>query len=157
MKTSIEQVKEFHEVFGHPIAESPICLPLERALARVSYMDEELSLEYVEASRNNDLVECIDALIDLQYFLDGTLVEHGVAHLKDELFAEVHRSNMSKVCTTEQHAFDTIDSYTKQGTQTYHKKVGEYWVVYRVDNQKVAKALGWSEPDLKSIIYNEHR
>jgi predicted HAD superfamily Cof-like phosphohydrolase len=149
--TSIEQVKEFHEVFGHPVSNVPYCLPLERTIARTGYMLEELN-EYSVAASSKDIVEIADALIDLQYFLDGTLIEHGLWVIKDELFAEVHRSNMTKVCKDENHAAETIEAYQSDDITCYVKKVNQYWVVYRKDNNKVLKAIGWEEPDLKSII-----
>lgn len=56
-------------------------------------MLEEL-IEFYDAQTD---VERLDALIDLQYFLDGTLLAYGLAHAKEQAFIEVHKSNMSKL------------------------------------------------------------
>ncbi len=47
--------------------------------------------------KNNDIVETLDALIDLQYVLDGAFLSFGLHDVKEIAFAEVHRSNMSKL------------------------------------------------------------
>jgi predicted HAD superfamily Cof-like phosphohydrolase len=57
---------------------------------------EELE-ELQEALKNNDIVETLDALIDLQYVLDGAFLSFGLHDVKEIAFAEVHRSNMSKL------------------------------------------------------------
>jgi len=57
---------------------------------------EEL-LEYLEACNNDDLVEITDALADQLYILLGTMVAHGMGDIIEDVFDEVHRSNMSKL------------------------------------------------------------
>jgi predicted HAD superfamily Cof-like phosphohydrolase len=59
-------------------------------------MDEE-NKEYYEAAENNDLVEVADALGDMLYILCGTILEHGMQHIIEEVFEEIQRSNMSKL------------------------------------------------------------
>ncbi len=53
--------------------------------------------ELKEALEQGDLVETLDALIDLQYVLDGAFLSFGLQHVKQAAFDEVHRSNMSKL------------------------------------------------------------
>jgi len=43
------------------------------------------------------LVEIADALTDLLYVLLGTFISHGLQDAAEDLFAEVHRSNMTKL------------------------------------------------------------
>ena len=58
---------------------------------------EEENQEYLEAARNNDLVEVADALGDMLYILCGTILSHGMQHKIEEVFDEIQRSNMSKL------------------------------------------------------------
>ena len=86
-----------------------------------SLIQEELN-EYRHAAETHDLVEVADALSDLMYVVLGTYVSHGLQDLAEALFAEVHRSNMSKLDENGQ-------------------------VIYRADG-KVLKSDRWSPPDL---------
>ena len=57
---------------------------------------EELD-EYLEACNNGDIIEVADALADQLYILMGTMVSHGMGDVIEDIFDEVHRSNMSKL------------------------------------------------------------
>ena len=95
-KTTIEQVLEFHETYGLPVKDCvDISCAQTRAL-RINLLQEELN-ELKEALANDDPVETLDALIDLQYVLDGAFLSFGMQAIKDIAFDEVHRSNMSKL------------------------------------------------------------
>jgi predicted HAD superfamily Cof-like phosphohydrolase len=63
---------------------------------RYNLMKEE-NEEYLEAVQNNDLVEIADALGDMMYILCGTIIEHGLQHIIEDVFDEIQRSNMSKL------------------------------------------------------------
>ncbi|MCD8570114.1 MAG: nucleoside triphosphate pyrophosphohydrolase family protein [Alphaproteobacteria bacterium] len=95
-KTTLEQVQEFHEVYGCTLKSSPDISDAKTNALRISLLAEELD-ELKEALQNGDLVETLDALIDLQYVLDGAFLSFGLQHVKDAAFAEVHASNMSKL------------------------------------------------------------
>lgn len=148
MATEIEQVAEFHKVFEHPIGDVAKALSVKRGLQRHGYMKEEVQ-EYHDAVEAEDIVEQVDACIDIIYFALGTLVELGVAHKYEALFAEVQRSNMSKVCLSEDEAIDTAVAYQ---LPCRIKSVGKYWKVSDKDTNKIVKASTYSKPDLKSII-----
>tara|TARA_B100001057_G_scaffold228889_1_gene229146 strand:+ start:124 stop:393 length:270 start_codon:yes stop_codon:yes gene_type:complete len=53
--------------------------------------------EYLQAAKNNDLVEVADALGDMMYILCGTIIEHGLQHKIEKIFDEIQRSNLSKL------------------------------------------------------------
>ena len=53
--------------------------------------------EYLEACKNGDLVEIADALGDQLYILFGTILKHGLQNKIEEVYDEIHRSNMSKL------------------------------------------------------------
>jgi len=91
MKKEWNDVREFHEKFGHPVASEPRMLETGRALSRGKWMNEEVA-EFLVAK---DIYEQADAMIDLMYFALGTLVEMGLE--ADELFEIVQRANMAKL------------------------------------------------------------
>ncbi len=97
MNHKLKAVQEFHEVFGLEIQHKPIAKLEENKLKlRFDLMAEE-NEEYLEAARNNDLVEVADALGDMLYILCGTILEHGMQYKIEEIFNEIQRSNMSKL------------------------------------------------------------
>ncbi len=97
MKNKIKAVHDFHEAFGLGIEDSPtVNLSSEKLMLRFNLMAEE-NEEYLEAAKNNDLVEVADALGDMLYILCGTILEHGMQYKIEEVFTEIQRSNMSKL------------------------------------------------------------
>ena len=38
----------------------------------------------------SDLIEVLDALADIGYILAGTIINHGMQHIYDDAFDEVH-------------------------------------------------------------------
>lgn len=130
--TPYQAVRKFHETYGLDIREpgDPIDFSLEN--------DEEMELfelrhelnreewkELQAAWEDEDLVEYADAVCDLVYVLVGSLVSFGVDF--DACFAEVQRSNMSKL--------------DKNGKP-----------IMREDG-KILKGPNFTPPDLRSIIY----
>lgn len=95
-RSTLEQVQEFHETYGLPVESAPNITNQKTNDLRINLIAEELD-ELKEALKNNDIVETLDALIDLQYVLDGAFLSFGLHDVKETAFAEVHRSNMSKL------------------------------------------------------------
>lgn len=95
-KTTLEQVQEFHETYGLPVLSSPDISDEKTNELRINLLAEELD-ELKEALEQGDIIETLDALIDLQYVLDGAFLSFGLHGLKTCAFDEVHRSNMSKL------------------------------------------------------------
>ncbi len=96
IKTTLDQVQEFHETYGLPVENEQTCGNDQTKQLRINLLQEELN-ELKEALENDDLIETLDALIDLQYVLDGAFLSFGMQDVKMEAFNEVHRSNMSKL------------------------------------------------------------
>tara|TARA_B110001469_G_C9600657_1_gene298459 strand:- start:546 stop:950 length:405 start_codon:yes stop_codon:yes gene_type:complete len=95
--TIINHVKTFHESFGINNEESPKTEVGKKVVdLRFELMREE-NEEYLEAAKNNNLVEVADALGDMLYILCGTILSHGMQHKITEVFEEIQRSNMSKL------------------------------------------------------------
>ncbi len=149
---SLNQVAEFHKTFKAPILEEAQIPSEDRCNLRVSLLQEELN-ELKVAIDNKDIVEVADALCDLQYVLSGAVLEFGLGDKFIELFNEVQRSNMSKACSSEQEAIETINYYKiKDGTDSYHKLVNGKYIVYRIGDDKILKSVNYSPASLKNII-----
>ncbi len=97
MKKQINAVSKFHEAFKLNAQQEPtINIPDERKKLRFELMKEE-NEEYLEAAQNNDVIEVADALGDMLYILCGTIIEHGMQDIIEEVFDEIQNSNMSKL------------------------------------------------------------
>jgi predicted HAD superfamily Cof-like phosphohydrolase len=95
-KSTLEQVREFHETYGLPVESRPNITDPKTNELRINLLAEELE-ELQQALKDGDVVEVLDALTDLQYVLDGAYLSFGLHDVKDAAFAEVHASNMSKL------------------------------------------------------------
>ena len=120
MNKQIKCVEEFHRIYKLGNSEKPIGENL-----RFELMKEE-NEEYLEAAKNGDIVEVADALGDMMYILCGTIIEHGMQHIIEEVFDEIHRSNLSKL--------------DENGNP-----------IYREDG-KVIKGPNYFPPDIKKIM-----
>lgn len=95
MKSQLDLVKEFHDRGEVPVADRPTLIPEERSKLRHSLMAEEVK-EYLEGAEKNDLHNIAKELADILYTVYGTILEHGLQDKIEEVFKEVHDSNMSK-------------------------------------------------------------
>jgi predicted HAD superfamily Cof-like phosphohydrolase len=93
----INKVKEFHEVFGLDYNETPTANVEMRMVELRHRLMQEENDEYLEACKDNDLTQIADALGDKMYILFGTIIAHGLQYKIEEIFDEIHRSNMSKL------------------------------------------------------------
>ncbi|MBT1701868.1 nucleoside triphosphate pyrophosphohydrolase family protein [Chryseosolibacter indicus] len=149
---SLNLVAEFHKTFRHPILEKPIIPSENRCKLRVALLAEELK-ELEVAIQEKDIVGVADALCDLQYVLSGAILEFGLGEKFKALFEEVQRSNMSKACNSEAEAEETIaHNKQKDGTECYHVKEGDKWLVYRKSDNKTIKSIKYSPADLNRIL-----
>lgn len=155
MSEYLEKVAEFHKTFGAPTLATPQIPSEERCKLRVNLLQEELN-ELSDAIKAGDIVEIADALADLQYVLSGAVLEFGLKDRFDPLFDEVQRSNMSKACSTQQEAIETLLHYKqKDGTEGTYQQIGDVYVVNRNGDNKVLKSVAYSPANLKPIIYEE--
>jgi predicted HAD superfamily Cof-like phosphohydrolase len=126
MQDKLTAVDEFHDTFKIGKAPSlPGLLGDNEYKLRFDLMKEEND-EYLEACQGNDLVEIADALGDQLYILCGTILKHGLQHKIEEVFDEIHRSNMSKL--------------DDDGNP-----------IFREDG-KVLKGKGYFKPNIKDIL-----
>ncbi len=144
MADYIKKVEEFHRTFGAPVLEKPQIPSKERCELRITLLQEELD-ELKEAIANNDIVEVADALGDLQVILSGSILEFGMGEKFDQVFDDIHQSNMSKACTSQQEAIETLLHYKdKDGTEGYYVEKDGKWIVYRKGDDKVLKSIGYT-------------
>ena len=127
MKKQIMQVLQFYIATEQPIAAGPQTITPEQAQHRHNLLAEEVE-ELEIASKQGDLAEVADGIVDCMYILLGTAIEHGIVHKITEMFDEVHRSNMSKI--------------------------GADGLPIRRQDGKIMKGPNYSKPDLKKIIGN---
>lgn len=96
MKTQLANVAEFHKAFNDEDAVEPQLVREEVFILRHDLMKEEND-EYIEACWKGDLSQIADALGDQLYVLLGTILKHGLQDKIEEVFTEIHKSNMSKL------------------------------------------------------------
>jgi predicted HAD superfamily Cof-like phosphohydrolase len=96
MKEQLKLVEEFHKSFKQENGKYPRPLDWKESQLRHKLMEEENN-EYLDACANNSLVDISDALGDQLYILCGTILKHGMQHIIEEVFNEIHSSNMSKL------------------------------------------------------------
>lgn len=107
----IDCVEEFHRTFDVLISEKPSIPPADIK-------------ELIKAIDDDDIIGIADAGADLHYVASGTMLSYGIP--ENEVFAEVHRSNMSKA--------------DPDGT------------VHRRDDGKILKSIHYSPANIGPII-----
>ena len=128
MKHQIDSVAEFHKVFDNTDKDSPGLINPDTYQLRYNLMLEEVD-EYYQACYDNDLPGIADALGDQLYILCGTILKHGLQHKIEEVFNEIHASNMSKL--------------GEDGKP-----------IYREDG-KVLKGPGYFKPNITAVLYGK--
>ena len=96
MKKQLEQLLQFQRAYNSTINSKPTLISEDDYTLRYRLGKEEL-IEYFDACKDGDLIEVADALADQLYILLGTMISHGMADVIEDIFDEVHRSNMSKL------------------------------------------------------------
>jgi predicted HAD superfamily Cof-like phosphohydrolase len=94
MRSNFEKVQQFHRAADVENPDYPQLPTYERQMLREKLIEEEF-WELKQAFSEGDVVAYADAVADLLYVVYGTADEAGID--ADAVFAEVHRSNMSKV------------------------------------------------------------
>lgn len=149
---ALNDVAAFHKTFRLPVPESPGLPSDDRCQLRINLLQEELD-ELKDAIAEKDLVGIADALADLQYVLSGAVLEFGLGSKFKEIFDEVQRSNMSKVCQDHNEALKTIEHYIQRdGTIGFIEESDGKYLVYRQTDKKVLKSVGYSSAQLAEIL-----
>jgi predicted HAD superfamily Cof-like phosphohydrolase len=96
MKKQLKQLDEFQVAYNSTRNSKPTLISEDDYSLRYKLGKEELD-EYLDACKDGDLIEVADALADQLYILLGTMISHGMGNVIEDIFDEVHRSNMSKL------------------------------------------------------------
>ena len=150
----VSEVEEFNSLMNKPNNYEPI-IPHNRSEWEFVYnfVLEELE-EYKQACERGDIVEVLDALCDITYVsLGNGAMLHG---LKDKVwpaYMEVQASNLSKACSTQEEAEETVKTRSnEQGEPCHWEQVGHKYVVYRTRDRKVMKSINYFKPNLKQFF-----
>jgi predicted HAD superfamily Cof-like phosphohydrolase len=124
--TNFNMVREFMNMFGQEVKTTPKLPKRDVQTLRVKLIAEELK-ELREALKDKDIVEVADALTDILYVTYGAGLAFGID--LDKCFAEVQRSNMTKL--------------GEDGKPLYR------------EDGKIKKGPNYEDPDLKTILFPE--
>jgi predicted HAD superfamily Cof-like phosphohydrolase len=150
----VNEVETFNATFGKPNNYEPTIPEKKEWQFVYDFILEELE-EYREACERGDIVEVLDALCDITYVsLGNGVMLHGLKNKIWPAYLEVQASNMSKACTSEEEAMETISKRSKeQGEACHFEKIEEgRFIVYRTRDKKVMKSINYFRPDLKQFF-----
>ena len=152
--TNFQKVKEFNDAFDtervNSIQNNVFDTHKDMVKLCYSLIEEEVQ-ELKDAIKDKDMVEVRDALSDILYVVYGMQYRLGIQG--DEDFNIVHSSNMSKLCTSEQEAQDTVSWYKTEfdagrkpyDTPYYEKlETQNKWVVKNKSTGKVLKSINYT-------------
>jgi predicted HAD superfamily Cof-like phosphohydrolase len=120
-------VLHFQSRFNQAYTGRPRELPASVAALRKKLVLEETQ-ELVDAIDRGELVEQLDAIVDLLYVTIGTANAMGFYHQLDTAFKRVHEANVKKILVESRHG-------SKRDSQ---------W--------DIVKPEGWVKPDLSDLI-----
>lgn len=132
-------VRDFHEIFELTSSDVPRVPSEQDARLRSNLIKEEAE-EFDRAAKAKDLVGVADALADLLYVVYGAAVTYGID--MEPVFAEVHRSNMTKVWPSSEGVPEGCHAMAVSGG----------FVVKRTDDGKVIKPPTYSKADLVTVL-----
>jgi len=103
----------------------------------------------VPSDKFNKLGETLAEIQEIVYYLG-----HSLGFDMDKMFREVHRSNMTKVCSNMDDANESVKIYEKEGRykKPSIKTKGKYYVVYDAETSKILKNYKWENPNLKQFF-----
>jgi predicted HAD superfamily Cof-like phosphohydrolase len=161
MSSNFQKVLEFNKAFGVKTNTTPQLDIFNKDPKLVNYrlslIEEEIN-ELKQAIKEKDMTETIDALADSLYVILGACASFGFD--ADEAFDLVHKSNMSKLCDTEEDAIETVRRYKEEVPQRYDTPAyrksdcGKYFVVYNVSSMKILKNYKYQKVDFSDLLKN---
>ena len=157
--TNFQKVLEFNKAFGvkcnttiqHDIFDKDPKL----VDYRLSLIEEEVD-EFKLAIKQKNMTEILDSISDSLYVILGAATAFGFD--ADKAFDLVHKSNMSKLCETEDDAIITVKKYKGEVPQRYDSPAyrksddGNYFVVYNQSTMKILKNYKYSPVSFTSLL-----
>lgn len=160
-KSNFQKVVDWNKTFGVPVFDKPQKDIFDRdpklVKLRFDLIAEEVR-ELGDAIRDKNMKEVLDALCDILVVTYGAGASFGLD--LDKGMDIVNNSNMSKSCSSEEQAKETVEWYVKHpkysklyDSPAYRKSDnGDYWVVYNKSTGKILKSIDWIEADFKEIL-----
>lgn len=159
MATNFERVVEFNTAAGVVTARN--AQSTESGLDALSHsctlgaaLIYEECQELLTAITRRDSSAIVDAIGDILYVTYG--FGHRLGVDVDAVFAEIHRSNMTKFCTSEDEARATVTWYRTNENESkrypnvdYVRRSENCWVVTDTETGKVLKSVLYSPPHLQ--------
>jgi|AntDeeMinimDraft_6_1070357.scaffolds.fasta_scaffold01394_7 predicted HAD superfamily Cof-like phosphohydrolase len=135
VKEQLSKLEDFQKAFKSTYNDKPSFISPQDYELRFKLLREE-NEEYLEACQNNDMIEIADALGDSLYIVLGSIVSHGMQNIIDDVFSEIHRSNMSKL---DENSEPIING--QNGKMDNTRPIG-----------KILKSENYFEPNLKQFL-----
>ena len=161
MHKQIEQLKVFMHSFGQEVPTKPTLADVNVTELRLKLHEEEAVRELHDAYyREGSLTAVADSIVDSLYVVIGTALAFGLQDVLEDAFDAVHHRNMAKFWTTSQveEAFllktgDLDHKVACQNHKMWARRTDAMalWIVTD-EHAKVVKPLGFTEPDLKTIV-----
>lgn len=162
--TNFEKVtEEFMKNFGQKVFANPqmniFDTDPKTVDLRLKLIKEEVQ-ELADAMKEKDMVETLDALGDILYVVYGAGGAFGID--LDKAFDLIHKSNMTKLCKTEDEAKETVEwykkNYTPGGKYPYDTPEyrlspdGKYYVPFNASTGKILKSVNYSPVKFDSLL-----
>lgn len=154
--TPSEMVEQFQTTYKAGLEHHPTVPAVDVMRLRCVLIEEEFK-EFYQACAEGNLVEAADALGDLLYVVLGGFCVFGIGGNNGaEIMAQIHASNMSKLCFTKDEAQDFIDDTTTKDGPIYYMEENDagQFVLYWASGEKkdkVAKGPNYFKPDLSFL------
>lgn len=155
--TNFEKVKEFNTAFDMVQSSEPNRTIFDTDPStvdlRIKLIREEFE-EFVEACKTKDFGEARDAIADMLYVVYGAADAFGIQADLD--FNDVHDSNMSKLCSSQEEAEATVLRYEQlfssgespyDSPYYYKLENQEKWVVKNRSTGKALKSINYHAVD----------
>lgn len=157
----LNRVIEFHKSIGYTGPDTPSLPDPERSFMRIRLIREELK-ELEEAIEKEDITQIAKELADLKYVVFGADIDFGFIRkvdqfnrLADEIFSEVHRSNMTKTMAEAQEAEQEADLFREKGIRCEVRQIEDRFAVIREDG-KLLKPSFYESADISQILKTAH-
>ena len=158
---NFDKVRNFMRIMGQQVPSQPVKPETVEPITklRISLIEEELN-ELKEAVKNNDFVEVLDALADILYVKYGAGAAWGVDLQK--AFDLVHDSNMSKICSSQSEAEETVKWYKEHPEKGYPSpeyrpadEENNSFVVFEKTTGKILKSVNYKSVNLTELVVTD--
>lgn len=161
----VETIESWRKIFNLPVRTTPAvpldkkeimlalnlieeeCTELEEAIiARLKKTDIETATVDDWVKNDISIDEVADAVADILFVVVQMANIFGLnVH---EIVNKVYESNMSKLCTTEEEALESIEMYKDGGIPAFYEKLSDdKFIIKRMGDNKVLKGCNFFTPD----------